>query len=301
MDIGQKIKMIRTEKLMTQKELAGGVITRNMLSQIENGIANPSLSTVQYIADRLGVPAGYLLSEGAEEFVYNKTRVMKNIKRAYSDRNFELCREMCLSSFDEFDDELELILTDCCVGASVEYIKEGRLRLACEMLDEAIRHSRKTIYSTVTQLNRAYLMFYLLKTISPSLDSDEIDTEISEDLLHPSLFGDVFCKYVTVILGNDTVADIDGLMFNSSEVLSDEDKLFIAHLRARIYMHNKDYKKASVTLRSIMDGETVPQRLLLYICCADIEQCYKELEDYKGAYEFAGNKMEILEHMLAEI
>ena len=106
MDIGQKIKMIRTEKLMTQKELAGGVITRNMLSQIENGIANPSLSTVQYIADRLGVPAGYLLSEGAEEFVYNKTRVMKNIKRAYSDGNFELCREMCLSSFDEFDDEL---------------------------------------------------------------------------------------------------------------------------------------------------------------------------------------------------
>ena len=66
-------------------------------------------------------------------------------------------------------------------------------------------------------------------------------------------------------------------------------------------MHNRDYKKASVTLRSIMDGETVPQRLLLYICCADIEQCYKELEDYKGAYEFAGNKMEILEHMLAEI
>ena len=57
MDIGQKIKMIRTEKLMTQKELAGGVITRNMLSQIENGIANPSLSTVQYIADKLGLEA----------------------------------------------------------------------------------------------------------------------------------------------------------------------------------------------------------------------------------------------------
>jgi hypothetical protein len=50
-----------------------------------------------------------------------------------------------------------------------------------------------------------------------------------------------------------------------------------------------------------MDGETVPQRLLLYICCVDIERCYKELEDYKGAYEFAGNKMEILEHMLSEV
>ena len=301
MNIGQKIKMIRTEKLMTQKELTGGVITRNMLSQIENGSANPSLSTVLLIAERLGVPAGYLLSDGAEEFVYNKTRVMKNIKRAYSDRNFELCREMCLISFDEFDDELELILTDCCVGASVEYIKAGKLRLACAMLDEAIRHSKNTIYPTVTQLNRAYLMFYLLKKISPSLDSDEIDTEISGDLLHPSLFGDVFCKYVTVVFGGDEEADIDELMFNSSEVMSDEDKLYIAHIRARRYMQGGEFKKASVTLRSIMDGETVPQRLLLYICCVDIERCYKELEDYKGAYEFAGNKMEILEHMLSEV
>ena len=68
MNIGQKIKKIRTEKLMTQNELVGNEITRNMLSQIENGSANPSLTTVQYIAKKLGVPAGYLLSEGDEEF-----------------------------------------------------------------------------------------------------------------------------------------------------------------------------------------------------------------------------------------
>lgn len=300
MNIGQKIKKIRTEKLMTQNELVGNEITRNMLSQIENGSANPSLTTVQYIAKKLGVPAGYLLSEGDEEFFYHKTRVMPNIRRAYSDKNFELCREMCLTSFDEFDDEMELILTDCCVGLSVEHIKSGRLRLACELLDEAVRHSKNTVYSTVTQLNRAYLMFYLLKKISPSLDSDEIDTEISADLLHPSLFGDVFSKYVTVVFTPDNVADVNEIMFNSFEEVSDEDKLYIAHIRARGYMREGDYKKASVTLKSIMDGETVPQRLLLYICCNDIEECYREIEDYKGAYEFSRNKMEILEHMLSE-
>jgi len=83
MNIGKKIKNIRTEKLMTQSELAGDVITRNMLSQIENGSAQPSLSTVKYLAGKLGVPAGYLLSEGDEEFVYNKTRVMRNIKGVF--------------------------------------------------------------------------------------------------------------------------------------------------------------------------------------------------------------------------
>jgi len=56
-----------------------------------------------------------------------------------------------------------------------------------------------------------------------------------------------------------------------------------------------------MVLRSIIDGDTVPQRLLLYICCEDMEKCCKEMEDYKGAYEFSNNKMEILEHMLMDM
>ncbi|MBQ8005809.1 MAG: helix-turn-helix transcriptional regulator, partial [Clostridia bacterium] len=60
MNIGEKIKNLRTSKLMTQKELAGEEITRNMLSQIENGSASPSLQTLRYLAARLGVPVGYL-------------------------------------------------------------------------------------------------------------------------------------------------------------------------------------------------------------------------------------------------
>lgn len=301
MNIGKKIKTIRTEKLMTQSELAGDEITRNMLSQIESGSAQPSLSTIKYLAKKLGVPTGYLLSEGDEEFVYNKTRVMKNIKKAYSDKNYELCREMCISSFDEFDDEMELILTDCCVGEAEELIRDGKLRYACSLLDEALDHSTKTIYSTVNQINRAYIMFHLMKNISPALDSDIIDTEIGSDLFHPSLFGDVFCKYITVIFGQNNSTDITELMFNNTEAISDQDKLFIAHIKARSFIANGEYKKASQILRSIIDGDTVPQRLLLYICCGDMEKCCKEMEDYRGAYEFSNNKMEILEHMLMEM
>ena len=299
MNIGKKIKTIRTEKLITQSELAGDAITRNMLSQIENGSAQPSLSTIKYLATKLGVPAGYLLSEGDEEFIYNKTRVMKNIKKAYSDKNFEICRDMCLSSFDELDDELELILTDCCIGEAEDLIREGKLRQACSLLDDALRHSKNTIYSTVTQINRAYIMFHLMKKISPALDSDVIDTEIGEDILHPSLFGDVFCKYITVVFGTENYSEAEQVMCNFTEELSECDKLFIAHIKAREFLSAGEYKKASMVLRSIMDGDTVPQRLLLYICCEDMEKCCREMEDYKGAYEFSINKMEILEHMLA--
>ena len=39
MNIGQKIKSLRIAKMLTQNELAGDNITRNMLSRIENGFA----------------------------------------------------------------------------------------------------------------------------------------------------------------------------------------------------------------------------------------------------------------------
>ena len=301
MDIGKKIKRLRTEKLMTQSQLTGGEITRNMLSRIENGAALPSLGTVIYLAGKLGVPAGYLLSEGEEEFIYHKTSVMKNIRRAYTDKRFELCRDMCLTEFDEFDDELELILTDCCLGVAEEAMREGRLYKACAFLDEAIRHSQKTMFGTVAQKNSVSIMFGFLKDISPALDSDETDTYLSEYIFQPAVFENVFCKYLTVILDEKKYGlFIDDLDKNGSEGLAESDALYVLHLRARQEMKDGKFAIAINTLRSVIDSETIPERLLLYLACADMEICCREVGDYKGAYEFSQNKLEILEHMLVE-
>lgn len=56
--LGQKIKNARLEMGLTQKELCGGDITRNMLSRIETGDAYPSLETLCCLASRLGLPPG---------------------------------------------------------------------------------------------------------------------------------------------------------------------------------------------------------------------------------------------------
>ena len=298
MDIGKKIKKLRTEKLMTQSELTGGEITRNMLSRIENGAALPSLGTVVYLASKLGVPAGYLLSEGEEEFIYHKTSVMKNIRRAYTDKNFQLCRDICISEFDEFDDELELILTDCCLGVAEECIKHGKLRQACAYLDEAIKHSHNTMFDTTTQTNSIHIMFGILRTISPALDSDEIDSVTNEGIIHPSVFGDVFCKYATVILNIDNYEFFESDMMNNQ--LTDHDKLLILHLRARWLISMEKFDSALTVLRSVVDSETIPDRLLLYLACSDMEICCREIDDYKGAYEASINKLDLLERMLAE-
>ena len=56
MELGKRLKAARLEAGLSQRQLCGEVITRNMLSQIENGAARPSMDTLLYLADRLGKP-----------------------------------------------------------------------------------------------------------------------------------------------------------------------------------------------------------------------------------------------------
>ena len=95
MNIGEKIKKLRNEKFMTQSQLAGIEITRNMLSRIENGAALPSLGTVKYLAARLNVPAGYLIGGPEDERIYKKNTELKEIKKAYKSKNYAICLDMC--------------------------------------------------------------------------------------------------------------------------------------------------------------------------------------------------------------
>jgi transcriptional regulator with XRE-family HTH domain len=71
LSLGKKIKQIRIEKKITQQELVGDFITRNMLSQIENDIATPSIKTLQFLADSLEVPLSFLMV-GEHDDEYNK-------------------------------------------------------------------------------------------------------------------------------------------------------------------------------------------------------------------------------------
>ena len=65
MDLGQRLKNARLEAGLSQRQLCGDVITRNMLSQIENGSAKPSMDTLRYFSQILGKPISFFLEEDA--------------------------------------------------------------------------------------------------------------------------------------------------------------------------------------------------------------------------------------------
>ena len=63
MELGKRLKEVRLAQGLSQRQLCGDEITRNMLSQIENGSAKPSMDTLRYLANRLGKPISYFLGE----------------------------------------------------------------------------------------------------------------------------------------------------------------------------------------------------------------------------------------------
>ncbi|MBK3494527.1 helix-turn-helix transcriptional regulator [Viridibacillus sp. YIM B01967] len=58
-----RIRKIRKERKLTLAELAGDRLTKGMLSLIENDKANPSMDSLAYIAEQLGVEISELLEE----------------------------------------------------------------------------------------------------------------------------------------------------------------------------------------------------------------------------------------------
>nr|WP_318618096.1 helix-turn-helix transcriptional regulator [Sporosarcina sp. YIM B06819] len=61
--LGERIRKLRKRQKLTLEALAGEGLTKGMLSLIENNKANPSMESLSYIAERLGVEVSELLEE----------------------------------------------------------------------------------------------------------------------------------------------------------------------------------------------------------------------------------------------
>ncbi|MHA6530840.1 helix-turn-helix domain-containing protein [Paenibacillus sp. BAC0078] len=84
--LGDKIKHLRNTKGLTQSDLAGEDMTKSMLSQIENGRALPSMRSLQILAARLGVDAGYFLEEEQSE---DLPRLVRDIEAKHKQKNYQ--------------------------------------------------------------------------------------------------------------------------------------------------------------------------------------------------------------------
>ena len=294
MNIGEKIRELRVSKLMTQAELAGTRITRNMLSCIENGTAQPSLSTILYIAARLNVPAGFLLAEEGDEIVYRKMNGFENIKSAYMAKDLLGCRSLCLSTCPEPDDEICLLLADCNLGIATEEFWNGRLHSACRFFDEALEYAEKTMYPTHHVDAQARVYFGYMRRLSATLYSDMLDEEALPLVKCVSDFADYVDALEALEEGETSVA-------HAYVEKEREPSFFEEHIRVRLMMEDGDFSGAKEHLLQLLEASDPLNKICLYSLLCELEVCCRETEDYKGAYNYANEKVLLLEEMLKEV
>jgi len=158
--LGEKIRELRKQRGITQKDLAGEKITRNMLSLIESGNASPSVSTLIYIAERLETPAGYFFaSTPEEEGRFLKMSVIAALKEQFSLRQFRECEKICLDlPVFALDDELSYILAVSYLNTASDHAYALNFRPAFSDLDKSEKYASSSLYCG-SEFTRA-LIFY---------------------------------------------------------------------------------------------------------------------------------------------
>ena len=246
MDVGSKLRQARLVAGLSQRQLCGNVITRNMLSLIENGSARPSMDTLAYLAERLGKPMSFFLGEKSTNATCMEKARQAYIQGRYADGEAILKEYKPDGTQDEEFGLLSLLIL-------LEMAEEARSRppYARELLERAAKV--QSCYRT-PELEQRRLM--LLAEVS----QETVELPVDDRPL--------LCRAAMVLKKADTRRCLALL-----EACEDRENARWKYLRAEAAFALEDYAVAA---------EHYPEG-----CYARLEECYRNLGDYKKAYEYA--------------
>ena len=175
MGLGDRIRQARLELGLSQRQLGGDVITRNMLSLIESGSAVPSLQTLLYLSRQLQKPVGYFLEDETVELP--NRQVMEQARAAYADGAFALALKV-LNDYRSpdpfFDAEAALLETLVCTAMAEDAISREKEIYALELLNRAQEAGERTPYDTPELRRRRLLALAQLKAVELPPDDREL-------------------------------------------------------------------------------------------------------------------------------
>lgn len=252
MTIGEKIRQSRLALGLSQRQLCGERITRNMLSQIENGSARPSMDTLSYLASRLDKPVSFFLDEDA--VVSPNADLMTSARTAFAAQSFTETMDI-LSTYQQpdpvFDAERGHIENLCLLALAEHAANRGQGPLAVQLLG---RIDTENLYFSA-DLQRKYR---LLAGILPEEDD-----------------GELLLRAENALKKGDPARAVDYL--NAAE--NHEDSRWNL-LCGRAYFAQKAYEKAIPCLQKAEKSD--PKA-----CLPALEVCFRELGDFENAYRYA--------------
>src|SRR2546421_12397169 len=157
--LGERLRQLRVAGGMTQTDLAGERFSKEYVSQIERGKTKPTAETIQWLADRLGVDAGFLANGVSAD---ERGRVDSALARA--DALLEARRNE--EALDEFENIRAAVLATglpelearALSGEATIRMRRGEVREAIALLERARALSEG---STFLDIQRADVLFRL--------------------------------------------------------------------------------------------------------------------------------------------
>jgi len=258
MKLGQRLRQARLEAGLSQRQLCGEEITRNMLSQIENGSARPSMDTLRYLAARLGKPMGYFLEE---EAVISPNQQLMASARQGGDV-LELLK--AYQGPDAiFDPERWLLEALACMESARQALADHKPGYAKALLQQAAAAGAQTPYYTPELERRRLLLCH-----EAGMDAQMLARHL------PDMDGELLLRAQAALESGQAMRCAQ--LLDAAE--SRDEKWHF--LRGEACLALKEYHPAAA---HFLQAETyAPMRVY-----ARLEQCYKELEDYKQAYFYA--------------
>lgn len=283
-NLGKKIRELRIREGITQKELAGDKITRNMLSLIESGTASPSVSTLLYIAEKLKTPAGYFFSSTTDdEGRFLKLTVIENIKDSFSQKKYRECEEMCTEiPQDAIDDELSYILASSYMMTAAESAEKIRFRDALYDLERALLYSSRSIYCGESFGSSA--LFY--REVIKSAASEQIP-EIISSIESVSEF--VPASLVEYFISLKLIKSGEKPPFSFAR-----GSFYDRHVSALIMIADGKLHDSQKRLMDLSLDPDLPYYMQFRVLC-DMEECANTIGDIKLAYSASRRKLELIE------
>jgi len=157
--LGERLRQLRVAAGMTQTELAGERFSKEYVSQIERGKTRPTRETVNWLAERLGVDAGYLANGVSAD---ERGRVDSALARAEAliegRRNLEAIEEFEHIRSAVLGTGMPELEVRALAGEATARMREGQVREAIELLDRARVLTERDGFSDV---ERADVLFWL--------------------------------------------------------------------------------------------------------------------------------------------
>ena len=301
--IGERIKHLRQEKLMTQADLAGDRMTRSMLSLLEHGNSEPSLSTLRYLASRLRVSPAFLLADADELAAFRRDKQMRELRIAYAMKEYRICRDICLSAESD-DDELLLLLAECSIALAVECVTSGALHAVGELLESALSAAAQTKYQTAHVYAEAAVLSRYLRRFSETFDSDAEDEARSRGISFYAAAAEPFCLYALLLFAIEdagrTTEELRQRLEGEIATLAMSSPPLAAHLEAMLSFREAKLSSADEAYTQLLNsGDPLP-KTVVYEIFRDKEICCREMADYDGVYAAMRAQNDLLAQLLSQ-